>query len=175
MHRLELSVLAIAAVVLAACAREIDSEIAPIADEASHGAGGDDWGDGGAPGDDHTSTTSTGAGAGSSTGTTTSTTSTSTTTTTGTQPADSCSATTSCDPCFDCAAQNECSAEAAACQASADCPSVDDCVYNCNPSDLACIDYCLSLPGADVYVNLASCVFCNACVGQCPELAAQCM
>ena len=73
-----------------------------------------------------------------------------------------------CATCSTCAIQAECKAEADQCMATSDCASLAQCTLGCN-SDPGCLTDCVGqFPGGSAeFEQLASCVACNACPGDC--------
>ncbi|MEJ7731509.1 MAG: hypothetical protein WKG00_20140 [Polyangiaceae bacterium] len=78
-----------------------------------------------------------------------------------------CDASGSRDTCSNCALGSACAPEANACSGDADCIAMLDCFETC--VDDVCLDNCMNThpTGAQLYMAMAECVFCGACVLDC--------
>ncbi|MFO0611406.1 MAG: hypothetical protein U0414_02375 [Polyangiaceae bacterium] len=79
-----------------------------------------------------------------------------------------------CKACQDCATADACSAQLDACQGDADCVAFAMCVDPC--TDQACFDQCVAdhQTGSNLYNELALCVICDTCPGDCDGPGAGC-
>lgn len=118
--------------------------------------------------DSTTTTTSTATSTSGTTTTTTTTTTTSTWSTTSTTTGGSaCDTQGDCYACANCSTAGVCAADADACLTDVDCQDLLGCLETC--FDQVCADDCASAypAGAQLYMQLTQCAFCDACPVDC--------
>jgi len=78
-----------------------------------------------------------------------------------------CDGTGDCFACQECAVGGLCAGALAACQNNTECTSFWDCLSQCQ--DQACVDVCAQTypSGAQLYDEMAQCVLCDQCYGDC--------
>lgn len=164
----KLAALALSALAVSACAHALDDPFGQGVSREGDGAGGATTGCDGTHSTTNTSTTSSGRD--------TSVTSTSSTdsgwpASTTTSGGSTCDSSLDCGTCADCAIAGVCTPQMNACQTDQDCLALLDCLSACQ--DQTCADTCATqYPGGQqTYMNMVTCVLCQACTSSCANEA----